>query len=80
MSRSYLRDTSWLRSRAFLLCKVLVWERAHGYKCEHDKGKRKGQGSMKKVSGTPGKNGKISGTGREESQGVNSLQEKEDRE
>lgn len=35
---------------------------------------------MKKVSGTPGKNGKISGTGREESQGVNSLQEKEGRE
>lgn len=46
---------------------------AHGYKCEHDKGKKKGQGSMKKVSGTPGKNGKISGTGKEESQGVNSL-------
>lgn len=63
-----MRDTAWLRSRVFLLWKVLVWERAHGFKCEHNKGKER-----KKVSGSPGKNGKISETGREESQGVNSV-------
>lgn len=73
MSRSYLRDTVRLRSRMFLLWKILVWERAHCYKCEHEKGRKKGQESRKKVSGTPGKSGKLSQTGKEESQGINSL-------
>lgn len=73
MSRSYLRDTVWLRSRMFLLWKTSVWERAHGYKCEHEKGRKKGQERRKKVSGTPGKSGKLSQTGKEESQGINSL-------
>lgn len=79
MSRSYLRDTVWLSSRVFLLWKILVWESAHGHKCEHEKGRKKGQ-ERKKVSGTPVKSGKISQTGREESQGINSLQEKGGRE
>lgn len=75
MSRSYLRDSVSFRSRKrlFLLWKVLVWKKAHGYKCEHDKGRKKGEESRKKVSGAAGRNGKISGAEREESQGMNSL-------
>lgn len=56
-----------------LLWKILIRERAHGYKCEHQKDRKKGQESRKKVSGIPVRSGKNSLTGREESQGINSL-------
>lgn len=73
MSRSYLRDTVWLRSRVFLLWKILVWERAHDYKCENEKGREKEQESRKKVKWVLGKSGKNSSPGKKESQGRNSL-------
>lgn len=50
-----------------MLWKVLVLKKAHGYKCEHDKGKKEGEESSKSVSGTAGRNGKISGVERAES-------------
>lgn len=50
-----------------------VGKKAHGYKCEHDKGRKKGEKSRKKISGTAGRNGKISGAERDESQGMNLL-------